>query len=83
MEDKDIQLPGISVAEAMMLQLVEGTLKAILPQVMLQSLSTRFNQAKSKLQVLEDSNSDSKLADKIAVVPPTSHDTAINLAHAL
>lgn len=70
MENKDIQLPGISIAEAMMLQLVEGTLKAILPQVMLQSLSTRFNQAKSKLQALEDSNSNSKLADKIAVVSP-------------
>ncbi|MCC5451805.1 WYL domain-containing protein [Rheinheimera sp. UJ51] len=70
MDNKDIQLPGISVAEAMMLQLVEGTLKSILPQVMLQSLNSRFSQAKNKLQALEDSNSNSRLADKIAVVSP-------------
>ncbi|KKO47739.1 transcriptional regulator [Arsukibacterium sp. MJ3] len=70
MENKDIQLPGITVADAMILQLVEGTLKSILPQVMLQSLNSRFSQAKNKLQALEDSNSNSRLADKIAVVSP-------------
>lgn len=70
MDNKDIHLPGISVADAMILQLVEGTLKSILPQVMLQSLNSRFSQAKSKLQALEDSNSNSQLADKIAVVSP-------------
>ncbi|MCB5226632.1 WYL domain-containing protein [Alishewanella sp. 16-MA] len=70
MENKDIQLPGISVADAMILQLVEGTLKSILPQVMLHSLNSRFSQAKSKLQALEESNSISRLADKIAVVSP-------------
>lgn len=70
MDNKDIQLPGISVADAMILQLVEGTLNGILPKVMLQSLNSRFNQAKSKLQALEHSNSNSRLADKIAVVSP-------------
>ena len=71
MDNKDIQLPGISVADAMLMQLVEGTLKGILPQAMLYGLNSRFNQAKSKLQALEDSNTNSKLADKIAVVSPT------------
>lgn len=70
MDNKDIQLPGISVADAMMLQLVEGTLHSVLPQALLHGLSSRFNQAKSKLQALDGTNSNSRLADKIAVVPP-------------
>lgn len=70
MDDKDIQLPGISVAEAVMLQLVEGTLQQILPTEMLQGLSGRFNQARKKLQALEQSNQNARLIDKIAVVSP-------------
>ena len=70
MDNKEIQLPGISVADAMMLQLVEGTLNSVLPQALMHGLSSRFNQAKSKLQALEGTNSNSRLVDKIAVISP-------------
>lgn len=71
MDHKKNELPGMSVAEAMMLQLVEGTLKTMLPDTLLQGLASRFAQAKGKILALEDSNSHSKLADKIAVVAPS------------
>lgn len=70
MDEKDVQLPGISVVEAVMLQLVEGTLQQILPVEMLQGLSGRFQQARKKLQALEQSNQNARLLDKIAVVSP-------------
>ena len=70
LDNKDIQLPGISVAEAVMLQLVEGTLQQILPQTLLQGLESRFSQARKKLQALEQTNHNARLIDKIAVVAP-------------
>lgn len=70
LDNKDIQLPGSSVAEAVMLQLVEGTLQQILPQALLQGLESRFSQARKKLQALEQTNHNARLMDKIAVVAP-------------
>ena len=70
MEDKTSHIPGVSVADAMMLQLVEGTLKTILPDTMLQGLKDRFDLAKRKIDALDGSNSKGLLADKIAVVSP-------------
>ncbi len=69
-DDKDLHLPGMSVVEAVMLQLVEGTLQQVLPVEMLQGLSGRFHQARRKLQALEQSNQNARLMDKIAVVSP-------------
>ncbi len=70
MDDKDLQLPGMSVVEAVMLQLVEGTLQHLLPEEMLEGLTGRFQQARKKLQALEQSNQNARLMDKIAVVSP-------------
>ncbi|WP_423186380.1 helix-turn-helix transcriptional regulator [Alishewanella sp. d11] len=70
MEDKTSDIPGVSVADAMILQLVEGTLKTILPDTMLQGLKDRFDLAKRKINALDGSNSKGLLADKIAVVSP-------------
>lgn len=70
MEDKTSHIPGVSVADAMILQLVEGTLKTILPETMLQGLKDRFDLAKRKIDALDGSNSKGLLADKIAVVSP-------------
>ncbi|MDD4865519.1 MAG: WYL domain-containing protein [Alishewanella agri] len=70
MEDKYNKIPGVSVADAMILQLVEGTLKTILPESMLKGLSDRFELAKRKIQALDGTNSNGLLADKIAVVSP-------------
>lgn len=70
MDNKDVHLPGLSVAEAVMLQLVEGTLQQILPQALLQGLESHFSLARKKLQALEQTNNNARLIDKIAVVSP-------------
>lgn len=70
MDDKSSHIPGVSVADAMILKLVEGTLKTILPDTMLQGLKDRFDLAKRKIDALDGSNSKGLLADKIAVVSP-------------
>ncbi len=71
MDSKKNALPGMTVAEAMMLEIVEGTLRTMLPAALFESLDRRFSQAKLKMQTLGDSNNNSLLADKIAVVSPS------------
>lgn len=71
MDSKKNVLPGMTVAEAMMLEIVQGTLKTMLPAALFESLDRRFSQAKLKMQTLGDSNNNSVLADKIAVVSPS------------
>lgn len=71
MDSKKNVLPGMTVAEAMMLEIVQGTLKTMLPSALFESLDKRFSQAKLKMQTLGDSNNNSVLADKIAVVSPS------------
>lgn len=71
MDSKKNVLPGMTVAEAMMLEIVQGTLKTMLPAALFESLDRRFSQAKLKMQTLGDSNNNSVLADKIAIVSPS------------
>lgn len=71
MDSKKNVLPGMTVAEAMMLEIVQATLKTMLPAALFESLDRRFSQAKLKMQTLGDSNNNSVLADKIAVVSPS------------
>lgn len=66
-----IDLPSITLAEALSLQLVEGTLKALMPPSMMHSLESRFLQAKRKLETLEVENQASKWLHKVAVVSPS------------
>ena len=66
-----IDLPSITLAEALSLQLVEGTLKALIPPAMMHSLESRFLQAKRKLETLETANQASQWLHKVAVVPPS------------
>ena len=70
MDSKKNALPGMTVAEAMMLEIVQGTLKTMLPAALFESLDRRFTQAKRKIHTLAESNSNTLLADKIAVVSP-------------
>lgn len=81
-DSKKNALPGMTVAEAMMLEIVQGTLKTMLPAALFESLDRRFNQAKLKIRTLGDSNNNSVLADKIAVVSPSLPLTppAVNVA---
>lgn len=71
MDSKKNVLPGMTVAEAMMLEIVQGTLKTMLPAALFESLDRRFSQARLKMQTLGESNNNSVLADKIAVVSPS------------
>lgn len=66
-----IDLPSITLAEALSLQLVEGTLKALMPPAMMRSLESRFLQAKRKLETLESANQASQWLHKVAVVSPS------------
>ena len=66
-----IDLPSITLAEALSLQLVEGTLKTLMPPAMMHSLEPRFLQAKRKLETLEAENQASEWLHKVAVVPPS------------
>lgn len=49
MKGASIELPGISIAEALSLQMVEGALKPLLPAVYREVLEARFQAAKQKL----------------------------------
>ena len=66
-----IDLPGLSVADALSLQLVEKTLKPLFPHSMLQGLETRFKQAEKQLAVLSKDNRKARWASKVRVVTPT------------
>jgi predicted DNA-binding transcriptional regulator YafY len=66
-----IDLPSITLAEALSLQLVEGTLKALMPSAMMNSLESRFLQAKRKLETLEANNQSAQWLHKVAVVSPS------------
>lgn len=64
-----IDLPGITLAEALSLRLVEDTLKALMPSAMMRGLEPRFHHAKRKLETLGDENAAAQWINKVAVVP--------------
>lgn len=66
-----IDLPGLAVTDALSLQLVEETLKPLLPLSMLKGLETRFKQAEKQLAVLSKDNRKARWASKVRVVSPT------------
>lgn len=65
------ELPGLTLSEALTLQLVEDSLRPLLPTFMLSSLEPRFALARQKLQSLGDQVPAARWIDKIASVPPT------------
>lgn len=65
------ELPGLTLSEALTLQLVEDSLRPLLPAFMLRSLEPRFALAREKLQALGDQVPAARWIDKIASVPPT------------
>jgi predicted DNA-binding transcriptional regulator YafY len=71
MDNASVDIPGVSIAEAISLHMVEGTIKTVLPKQLLHSLEPKFQQAKSKIAALSPSNPSASLIDKIAVVSPT------------
>ena len=66
-----VELPGVTLAEALSLQIVEETLKPLLPSSVLRSVQPRFEQAKAKLTALAEQNQAAAWADKVMSVTPT------------
>lgn len=64
-------LPGLTVAEALSLTLVEDLLQPLLPGVILESLEPRFRQAQKKLTAMAENNPKARWADKVRQVSPT------------
>ena len=68
---KSIDLPGITVGEALTLRLVEDSIRPLVPGLMLKSLEPRFNQARQKLKALSEESASARWIDKVASVQPT------------
>ena len=70
MQDTALDLPGISLMDALSLQLVEQSLRFVVPSSMLQPLTSRFMQAHNKLRALDKGAPGAAWLDKVAVVEP-------------
>ncbi|HEY9040785.1 MAG TPA: WYL domain-containing protein [Rheinheimera sp.] len=73
MRDASLDIPGISLAEALSLTLVETQMRQLLPAPLLSSLSSRFGQAKNTLLALEASVAGARWPDKVASVSADMH----------
>lgn len=69
MEGEGLDLPGLTVADAISLHLVEDLLRPLLPAAMLDALMPRFRLAAAKLDVLAAENPNARWADKVRHVP--------------
>ncbi|HUR42184.1 MAG TPA: WYL domain-containing protein [Verrucomicrobiae bacterium] len=70
-EDARVDLPGMSVAEALSLRLIAQYLKPLMPSSLLRGLEPRFQLASSKLAAIASSNQASRWMEKVAIVAPT------------
>lgn len=68
---RSIDLPGITVGEALTLRLVEDSIRPLVPRLMLKSLEPRFSQARQKLKALSEESASARWIDKVASVQPT------------
>ncbi len=71
MDGRSADLPGLTVAEALSMKLVEDTLKPLLPKSVLATLAGNFKQAQEKLAALDAENPNVQWASKVRNVQPT------------
>lgn len=64
-------IPGMTLADALSLTLVEASLQTVLPRSLLEPLDLRFGQAKRKLSALAPTNSFAAWANKVRHVSPS------------
>lgn len=64
-------LPGLTLAEALSLRLVEDSIRPLLPAQVLRVLEPRFRQAAKKLEQLSGKSRTARWAAKVRSVPPT------------
>ncbi|MGY6217139.1 helix-turn-helix transcriptional regulator [Methylolobus aquaticus] len=62
-------IPGLTLAEALSLRMVEDTLKRLMPPAVLYALESRFQQAKRKLDAISEGNPAVQWVDKVRSVP--------------
>ncbi len=71
MEGKGLNLPSLTVQEALSLNLLEQYLKPLLPAPVLTVLTSHFEEATRKLAELTGSNTVAAWTDKVRMVPPS------------
>ena len=71
MNGEPADLPGVSITDAISLNLIEEFLRPLVPAAMLATLEARFRQAKKKLEELSVDNKAARWIDKVRYVPPT------------
>jgi len=67
----DLDLPGLTLAEAVSLRVIEDTVRPLLPAAMLDVLDTRFRLANTKLASLAKQSPAARWADKVRATSPT------------
>lgn len=63
-------LPGLTLADALSLRLVEDLVTPLLPATLLKSLAPRFAEASGKLDTLAEANPAARWKDKVRTVQP-------------
>jgi len=66
-----LDLPALTISEALSLHMVEDTIKPMLPVSMLEGLEPRFRQAGNQLAALSKENRKAMWANKVRTVSPT------------
>lgn len=69
--EQSAALPGVTLGEALTLQLVEHSIRPLVPRCMLKSLEPRFNEAHQKLKSLARSKGAASWVEKVASVQPS------------
>lgn len=70
-EGSTSDLPGITLADALSLQMVEDTVEPLLPASVLAAVKPRFQQAANKLAAQKKNRRIARWADKVRNIPPT------------
>lgn len=70
MDDASADLPGLTLADALSLHLVEDSIRPLLPAQVLRALEPRFKQAANKLEQLAEKSPTARWAHKVRSVAP-------------
>jgi len=70
MIDAGIELPALTLTDALSLKIVESILKPLIPQAMHETLDNRFKEATTKLKAMSKKRRSGNWADKVRNVSP-------------
>lgn len=70
MDDGSVDLPGLTLSDALSLHLVQNSIRPLLPAQVLRALEPRFKQAASKLDQLAEKSPTARWANKVRSVAP-------------